>query len=241
MKKWPLLTALMLTSCASFQQRSTASTSERVASDLRIYDEYVAKVESEFSANPASPHDKVWVKKKLNHMFVVDQYMRHYTETPFNNQYNEIEKKEFDLAFMERFQALDRKNTEELKELLKIYPWFSISKFGKVADEQAWLLVQHADLDREFQKMVLTRLEKLYRKKETKPANYAYLYDRVAYSANDESKRVPQRYGTQGKCVGSGKWEPWESEDPKNLDKRRKSVGLGTEAEYIAVFKDICH
>ena len=54
-------------------------------------------------------------------------------------------------------------------------------------------------------------------------------------------KRVPQRYGTQGTCVGPGKWEPLPTEDPNLLDERRAQVDLGPEADYIAIFKDICH
>ena len=146
--------------CTSIQNRS-ASNSERVASDLKTYDAYVATAEADFSKIPTDMHNPEWAKQKLNHMFVVDQYMRHYTEIPFKHNYSDEEKKEFDLAFMPRFQSLDAKNTADLKALLEIYPWFTIGKFGKVADEQAWLLVQHADLDRDFQKLVLKRLESL--------------------------------------------------------------------------------
>lgn len=83
-------------------------------------------------------------------------------------------------------------------------------------------------------------LSKLYKSKETNPANYAYLWDRVASSFNDITKRKPQRYGTQGQCVGPGKWEPLPMEDEKNINKRRKEVGLPTREEYKKNFKDIC-
>jgi hypothetical protein len=51
---------------------------------------------------------------------------------------------------------------------------------------------------------------------------------------------MPQRYGTQGQCVGAGQWEPLPIEDEKNVDKRRKEVGLPTMAEYKQNFKEIC-
>lgn len=118
---------------------------------------------------------------------------------------------------------------------MKIYPWFTISEFGAVTDSNAWLIVQHADLDTAFQKQVLSKLKQLYPKGETNRHNYAYLDDRDAVA----EKRL-QLYGTQGICVGPGKWEPHPIEDFSNVDKRRAEMELGTMAEYIAVFKDIC-
>ncbi|MNL37149.1 hypothetical protein D3C87_1592760 [compost metagenome] len=137
-------------------------------------------------------------------------------------------------------KKIDFENTEDLKPLLQIYSWFTISEFGRKTDINAWLLVQHADHDPDFQKSVLPTLEKLYPLKETRADNYAYLFDRVAASWNDPSKRKLQRYGTQGMCVGPGTWAPLPVEDEVNLDKRRASVGLGPEADYIAIFKDKC-
>lgn len=219
-----------------------ASNFPRVTADMRTYEETVASMVSEFKKQPEKPKEKRWVKAKLKHMFEVDQFMRNYMmNTPFKNGYSDDEKKEFERISVAKFQTIDSENTLELKRLLKIYRWFTISEFGKETDKQAWILVQHADLDPEFQKEVLAILSELVKKKQTDPSNYAYLVDRVASSFSDPTKRVPQKYGTQGHCVGPGKWEPHETEDPANLDKRRSEVGLGTEAEYMKMFKDICH
>lgn len=65
-------------------------------------------------------------------------------------------------------------------------------------------------------------------------------FDRVASSFNDLTKRVSQRYGTQGNCVGPGLWEPLPIDDERNVDKRRKEVGLPTLVEYKQNFKEIC-
>lgn len=95
----------------------------------------------------------------------------------------------------------------------------------------ARFLVQHADHDTAFQTNVLTMLTSLVGRKETSPTNYAYLYDRVAVNSNR-----PQRYGTQGRCTGSGIWEARPTEDPGHLDERRAAVGLEPQAEYRARF-----
>jgi hypothetical protein len=95
----------------------------------------------------------------------------------------------------------------------------------------AWLLVQHADRDVAFQTEMLRILEPLVPARETAQSNYAYLHDRVAVNSGR-----PQRYGTQGRCTAAGVWEPREVEQPEQLDERRAAVGLGPEADYIAVF-----
>lgn len=212
----------------------------RVKRDLSIYDDYINKKRAAFSKIPANINDKGWVKSNLSFMVEIDQYMRRYFNTPHTMGYSESETDHFRKQFSHRFSDMDKKNTDELKKLLEIYDWFSISEFGKEADNNAWLLVQHADLDHGFQKEVLQILGKLWKSGETNSRNYAYLFDRVAASFNAPEKRVPQRYGTQGTCVGSGKWEPLEMEDPKSVDERRNEVGLEPLTDYIDKFKDIC-
>jgi hypothetical protein len=213
----------------------------RVTADLKAYDDYVARLESEFAKLPADPHDRTWVKAKLKHMVDVDQYMRNYSQRPMTHSYSDAERQNFYVRFTERrWIALDARNTADLKALLAIHSWFSIGKFGTDADDNAWLLAQHADQDREFQRRVLAILEPLVAQGETNPQHYAYLFDRLAVSLGQPDALKPQRYGTQGRCVGKGKWEPFEVEDPANLDKRRASVGLPPEDEYKKVFKDVC-
>ncbi|MBI4404454.1 MAG: hypothetical protein HY537_09850 [Deltaproteobacteria bacterium] len=210
----------------------------KVDRDIKTYDEKIHAITMEFTQKPANPVDKDWVKAKLSFMVAVDQYTRRYLQVPFQHAYTDKENMEFQKQFSNRMTSMDARNTADLKDLLKKYEWFTISVFGSQADNDAWLLVQHADQDRPFQKRILNVLEGLYKIGHTKPSNYAYLYDRVARGENPPR---PQRYGTQGRCVGPGKWEPHEIEDAANVDKRRAKVGLGTMEEYKAMFKDICH
>lgn len=212
----------------------------RVLRDLKIYDDYIAERRGEFTKIPGDINNKEWVKKKLALMVESDQYTRSYLDTPFDFNYSVEEKKKFEFEFSTRFEALDKSNTANMKMLVEKYDWFTISEFGKKADGEAWLLVQHADLDHDFQKEVLKILGKLWKVGETNSRNYAYLFDRVAASFSDPTKRVPQRYGTQGMCVGPSKWEPIEMEEPSKVNERRKEVGLEPIEDYIERFKDIC-
>ena len=224
-----------------FPVLSMASAFPRVDDDLRHYDQTITKMESDFSKIPADPKKIEWVKLKLKHMFDTDQYMRRFgMRIPYEHNYTSDEKNYFNSQFKDRFAGLDAKNTGDIKELLKIYDWFRISIFGKIGDNQGWLIVQHADNDPDFQKEVLKILGPLYKVNETKPSNYAYLFDRVAASWSDPKKRMLQRYGTQGGCTGPGTWEPIPIEDPSNIDKRRVEVGLEPMSDYKKKFKDIC-
>lgn len=191
----------------------------------------------EFEKLPPNFNDKDWVSKKISHMVGVDQYMRSFLfESSVRTQASKNEIKEIEKILNE----VDEKNTADLKKLIKIYKWFKISEFGEETDRKAWLLVQHADRDPDFQKSILATLESLLKSHETNLKNYAYLYDRVAASFFDPKKSRPQRYGTQGICKGTGKWEPTEVEEPSKLDERRKSVELPPMSEYRALVSPMC-
>ncbi|WP_298333048.1 DUF6624 domain-containing protein [Asticcacaulis sp.] len=125
----------------------------------------------------------------------------------------------------------DRSNTEWLRKDLAAYGWPRISSYGAAMDADAWLIIQHSDHDAAFQTEVLKTLEPLLKTKDTSHQNYAFLYDRVAIATK---KR--QRYGTQGRCTGPGKWEPYPVEDESRLDALRAEIGLEPEAEYSKRF-----
>jgi D-alanyl-D-alanine-carboxypeptidase/D-alanyl-D-alanine-endopeptidase len=229
---------------ASIEALQAVATYLDIQKPLRVLKDYDAEVERrilEFSKIPANIEDKHWVKLKIAHMFDIDQYMRNLITTIGAHGFSEREKQFFVAAFSRRSYLLDWHNTQDLKQLIKLYGWFKISKWGEQTDRQAWLLVQHADNDPQFQNEILSVLTTIYKSKETSPSNYAYLYDRVASSSKDPGKRVPQRYGTQGKCIGAGKWEPFPIEDSAQVNMRRAEVGLGTLQDYIDGFRDICN
>lgn len=126
-------------------------------------------------------------------------------------------------------------HTSTLKRWLAEIEWLTISRFGEQADHDAWLLVQHSDHDGAFQQDILRRLERLPAG-ETKPSNIAYLYDRVA-----THQGRPQRFGTQGECVGQGKWRASPTEDLEGVDERRAAAGIVfTLAQYEELASQAC-
>jgi hypothetical protein len=182
---------------------------------------------------PRQPENKEWVKRRLEHLFNVDQKARGAYIRPRPAHWSSETREYYRKKLANRIIALDRAHTAELMELLKLYRWFTISEFGEKVEGYAWLLVQHSDFDVAFQQEVLAILTSLYPKGETSPSNYANLWDRVARNTGKL-----QRYGTQGHCVEPGRWEPYEVEDPAGLDQHRASVGLSTMAEYLRRSKE---
>jgi hypothetical protein len=122
--------------------------------------------------------------------------------------------------------AIDATHTLQMKEIVEYMGWPTRSKVGSQASEMAWLLVQHADHDRAFQKMCL-ELMKAQSAGELSPANIAYLEDRVRVG-----KGGPQLYGTQFYADEAGHFGPRPIEDPDHVDERRQAVGLQPLSDY---------
>lgn len=121
---------------------------------------------------------------------------------------------------------IDEENRAWLAERVEEHGWLGRTLVGDDGAHHAWLLVQHADRDREFQKKCLALMSAMPAK-EVSPIDIAYLTDRVLAA---ESK--PQRFGTQ--CIiKDGKAIVKEVEDPENLNQRRKELGLPPIEEYL--------
>lgn len=132
--------------------------------------------------------------------------------------------------------ATDADNRQWLKQTVAERGWFTISRDGPEADSSAWLIVQHGDMDPEFQRSMIALLEPLARRGETSRRRLAYLYDRWAQNAAQ-----PQRFGIMGRCVSPGVWEPRTITDERSVDARRRDAGLtGTLAEHRAAMNETC-
>jgi len=183
-------------------------------------------------------HDYKSVAAQLADMTTYEQTTRHLFRDPALNIKHFGTKEEankFAKEIAAHMGTADEFNTAILQTLLETRVWLNDEVDGAGASYDAWLIAQHADRDRPFQKDVLSRMEKVLDKGWVSKSNYAYLYDRVA-----SADKKPQRYGTQGRCVATGKWEPNELEAPEKIDERRASVGLGTLGDYKAHFKTVC-
>jgi hypothetical protein len=125
-------------------------------------------------------------------------------------------------AFLEgkRFdERIDERHTRVMKSVVARHGWPGDKLVGIMGAQAVWLLVQHANPDRAFQKQCLPLLEAAVKKKEAEAQHLAYLTDRVCVGEG-----VPQIYGTQLE---------YPIDDQEHVDERRASVGLSSLAEYL--------
>ncbi|MGC4047677.1 MAG: hypothetical protein QM758_28115 [Armatimonas sp.] len=128
----------------------------------------------------------------------------------------------------ERTRATYKKHNGRLRVILKQYGWPGEAMVGKDGSEAFWLLVQHADADKDLQRKALTALERAVAYAQASRPNLAYLADRVLVNSKQK-----QRFGTQLAWDSAAKPYPKPCEDEANLDARRIAMGLETEAEYL--------
>lgn len=146
------------------------------------------------------------IAEDINRMAAVDQDMR--------------SKAEKDESWDDK---IDLENTKLVKEIVDRIGWPSISKVGKETSHNAWLLVQHADKDIDFQKYCLSLMEALS-DEEVDKRDIAYLRDRIRKNQN-----LPQIYGTQFiQNRNSERYEPAAIENIEKVEERRKQMGLDT-------------
>ncbi len=116
---------------------------------------------------------------------------------------------------------IDEINEKRMKEIVDKIGWPTISMVGKEASTAAWLLVQHAGDNPSFQKMILQKMKRLP-KKEVDQKQIAKLEDRIRLL---EGKK--QLYGTSFNIdLKTKKLIIDPIYDIKNIDKRRKKLGL---------------
>lgn len=123
---------------------------------------------------------------------------------------------------------IDKRNTKRMKEIVAEIGFPSVSKVGAEGSHNAWLLIQHADHDVEFQKMCLGLMKELPLG-EVARRDMAYLEDRIR--VNEKQGQV---YGTQFNQI-DGKYVPQPIEDENNVDTRRARMGMDTLADQIAL------
>jgi hypothetical protein len=142
---------------------------------------------------------------------------------------DQVARKAFDL---DGVREADADNLPWLKTVVAEHGWPGVSLVGTDGAHAAWLLTQHADADRAFQRQCLDLMTAAVEAGEATVRDLAYLTDRVLLA-----EKQPQVYGTQVTRRG-GQIVPLELRDPDGVDARRAAVGLGPLAEYVQGFSN---
>jgi hypothetical protein len=130
----------------------------------------------------------------------------------------------------DEMQGVDADNTAWLRTLVIEVGWIDAERFGREAAGAAFLLVQHSG-DLPLMTAALPEIEKDVRAGRLDGQPYALLYDRLHFMRGGK-----QRYGTQVVVREGGEQVVERLEDPDNVDARRREIGLGALADYLAGF-----
>ena len=125
-------------------------------------------------------------------------------------------------------QEIFKRNTEVAKQIFNRYGFPDYDLVGKESSDNFWLCVQHSDADLQFQQVVLNKMKRAVISKKADKSNFAFLTDRVNINLGKQ-----QIYGTQLDYDEHKTAFPKNLWDPKNVNKRRKSIGLEPIEEYL--------
>jgi hypothetical protein len=157
---------------------------------------------------------------ELIKMYLNDQYVRSNLMTDLLEKYN-LSKKD---VIIDSFGvSTDERNRGRLKEIIGEFGFPTRRLVGKDAMEGIFMMIQHSDGDKEWQKQQLTQIEKAVKQGDMDGQSYAYLYDRIKINGGEK-----QLYGTQFKNVDliNKTVDLSDTEDIENLDRRRMEVGM---------------
>lgn len=156
------------------------------------------------------------LKVKLETLFMEDQL--------FRGMYQDAEKKYGQYsAEMEYFWKVVEEQDERIEiefiNILEKYGWLGMNQVGRLANGALFSIIQHSSIATKEKYAPLMKESVL--KNQSQPMHYARLIDRIL--VNDKK---PQIYGSQTTKDENGNTIFFEIEKPKNVNKRRKEIGL---------------
>lgn len=159
------------------------------------------------------------LQKEIIKMYVKDQAVRGNIMNDIIEEYN---LHPYDISSSDGV-TVDSKNRERLKQIFEEYGFPTREMVGKDAMHGIFLIIQHSDGDKEWQKDQLSNIEKAVKAGDMDGQSYAYLYDRIKINNGEK-----QLYGTQFSNVDPANKTVTlaETEDIDNLDFRRMEVGM---------------
>ena len=118
---------------------------------------------------------------------------------------------------------VDANNRNRLKEIFGEFGFPNRKLIGKEAMYGIFLMIQHSGGDKDWQKSQLKNIKISVKNGDMDGQSYGYLYDRIKINSGEK-----QLYGTQFSNVDpiNKTVELADTEDLKNLDSRRREIGM---------------
>lgn len=222
--------------------------SQKVLREIELFKKVVATRRKNFAAEyPEDFESRNWIKLKIKFLRDLDIELAKFLAVPKASNYSDIERSFFQLQTKDFKNKFYQENANQLREIIQRVGWPIISLYGAYTDNQAFMIVLHADVDPEFQKEILKmflqfneQAKRTKQKSEIRAENYAYLEDRIAASRVNLKLQRPQNYGSSGVCIAKGQWQAYPIADIKNLEVRREQFGLESFSEYQRKANEAC-
>jgi len=131
-----------------------------------------------------------------------------------------------DREYHPEMRLVHEANNIRIKAIIEGFGWPLESDVGEDGTEAAWLIVQHAVLEPEFQERCIDLLRTAVKAGEAKGWQLAYLQDRVLIRQGKL-----QIYGTQHE-VKDGLMCPLPTENPTEVNERRAALDLWSQEEH---------
>lgn len=127
-------------------------------------------------------------------------------------------------------REIDSLNQLKIQKIINKHGWLGKSEVGDMANQTLFLIIQHCDIA--IQERYLPLFRKSVNNAESNAYDLALMEDRILVS-----KGKKQRYGSQVKLNSqTNRYEVLPIEDIRNVDKRRKKMGLASLADYLKGF-----
>ncbi|SEL43561.1 hypothetical protein SAMN04487910_2448 [Aquimarina amphilecti] len=156
------------------------------------------------------------LKTKLEIIFMKDQTFRRIYIEAENKLGKDSDAYEY---FWEVVEAQDKVLEKEVTNIIDNYGWLGISQVGRLANGTQWSVLQHGSISSKEKYAPLLKASIL--KKESQPAHYARLIDRMLINSNK-----PQIYGTQIDYNSEKGPTFFPIEKPEYINQKRKEIGL---------------
>lgn len=131
----------------------------------------------------------------------------------------------------EQIASIDSTNIKFILKIIDEYGWLAKSDVGESASLSLFLVVQHADLS--VQEKVLPILKLAVQKGNAEKQQLALLEDRILIRNGKK-----QLYGTQlGMDIKHKQFYLSPTQDPDNLDNRRRKMNLSPIKDYLKDWK----
>ncbi|MEA3000329.1 MAG: hypothetical protein QOH04_998 [Sphingomonadales bacterium] len=212
----PIALATIMLGAPPGQSAEPARTAAQNVSEWR---DAVARARREQSTLPPTGD----VHESIRRLVEIDEVARQYLWLADDMRLSEAERLNASRSIGEQLHEVDGENTRRLLPLIPKEGWFSLRRYGAQTAHGAWLIVQHSP-DRDLRARVLKAMERLVRRADADPHDYALLFDRVRTGAGQ-----PQRFGTQATCrvAADAVRTLAPLERPQEVDRLRASIGWG--------------